>query len=81
MTWRTPEDGLGAVARAETEQEHLCHLETSTECPPSTAPVLHPRVSTHLGLAVWRASWALGFKTVLIGPFIPTGVPRGGRGG
>lgn len=38
VTGRTPEDGLGAVARVETEWGHRCHLETCTECPPSTAP-------------------------------------------
>lgn len=31
--WRTPEDGLEAVARVETEWGHLCHLDTRTECP------------------------------------------------
>lgn len=71
MVGRTPEDGLGASVSSRNQHR----------MPPFHSTCTHPRVSTHLGFAVWRASWALGFKTVLIGPFIPTGVPRGGRGG
>lgn len=65
------------------EWGHLSHLETWTErrlhqhshCIPRW---LHPRVSTHLGFAVWWTSWAS--KLSLISSFIPTGAPRGGIG-
>lgn len=69
--------GGGGGAAVE-EWGHLSHLEFCTDWPPSPALILHPSVSTHPGFAVWQASWALNLKTVLMGPFIPTGVPRGG---
>lgn len=71
---RTPEDGLGAEevpwlrSRASVSSRILYR--------PATFTSTHHQ--THPGFAVWQVSWALDFKTVLMGPFIPTGVPRGG---